>query len=692
MDKSRPGAPASASRGPSTRPVKRACVDCHARKVKCDGAINGFPCSNCKSASVQCTVAERRKRKRGNSNGHDARQAAHLAESPQARFPEARSHETAEGEGDGEGEGEGSPKPTAPGYEGDFELAKEHLVDFFTQDLQCNPIRARSTYVGSELANLNYLTRQRSANHHVYHYPCSDIYVPRGFRNSQGPATPNLIPKDAFVLPPAHVSDALIADYFASVHPGFPIIDKDKFLAQYHQSKSSPPILLLQAVCLAGSHVTTSFKNVQDLKAAFFRRAKALLDGRYEADRMHVVQAALLLTWFSDGGDDICANAWWWIGVAARTAIGLGMHREVGHSMMPDTDKRIWRMIWWCLVQFDCLVSLFYGRPQSINLDDCDVPPLQPDDFDSSIDPTPAAFVIQHAKLCATISELVRSHFSAKASRLGISRSDALEVVDRALAEWSMHLPPVLRESSTGLMMDTSPWVPLLHLTYNTVLIQFHRTTSHHANSHARIASSDREICADAASNIIKNFQCLREHGALQSCWFWAPSSLFTAMLQISGELKCHNSILALRYREKYDSGLLSLRKLSRHWLFAVSVLRLFQSNANKPAENTAGLNLTSPSSVIANQLEEDSSLTSVSRAEVMSTSTATAVHSTLGQVPPQEMEWVQPPTLGDTSVGSMHLELNRWQNNLNEWQSLYWSDPLANISLEDILGTFPLE
>jgi transcriptional regulatory protein AMDR len=213
----------------------------------------------------------------------------------------------------------------AADYAGEYELAKQHLVNFFSQDLQDNPIRARSTYVGSELSNLNYLTRQRAADQHVHHYPCSNIYVPREFRNKHTLATPNLIPKDAFVLPPRHVSDALVTEYFSHVHPMLPILDRDRFLTLYHDAEASPSILLLHAVCLAGSHVTRTYRNNnQDLKVAFFRRAKALLDGRYEEDRMNVVQAALLLTWFSDGGDDICANAWWWIGLAARTAVGLG--------------------------------------------------------------------------------------------------------------------------------------------------------------------------------------------------------------------------------------------------------------------------------------------------------------------------------------------------------------------------------
>lgn len=303
-------------RPPYLRPVKRACVDCHARKVKCDGATNGFPCSNCKSARVECTVAERRKRRPKTS----------LAEAPPVK--QSRTGRLSVSIEDREDTLDNDDQQvdtiTIECAANEAELAKQHLVEFFSQDLQDNPIKARSTYVGSELSNLHYLTRQRSLNQHVHHYPCSNVYVPRVFRNSQGPATPNLIPKDAFVLPPAHVSDVLVEDYFDHIHPGFPIIDKDKFLREYHDSRSAPSILLLQAICLAGSHVTTTFKNNQDLKAAFFRRAKALVDGRYEEDRQHVAQAALLLTWFSDGGDDICANAWWWIGVAARTAIGLG--------------------------------------------------------------------------------------------------------------------------------------------------------------------------------------------------------------------------------------------------------------------------------------------------------------------------------------------------------------------------------
>ena len=367
---------------------ERACGDCHARKVKCDGALKGFPCSNCRSADVLCIVPERRKRRRHADGGETVPppQSPALAADQSTAALDSGQHLAAGDHGpasasttfaqpsicDGgnatSDEEDDALCPIAPEeHTGDLELSKQHLVKFFSQDLQNSaPIAWRLAYVGNELSNLNYLTRQRSTNHHVYHYSCSNSYAPRVPKEPCQVPTPSRIPKDAFVLPPRQVSDVLIAAYFEHIHPYLPILDRELFLAAYENPDTSPPLLLLQAVCLAGSHAQTAFGNTQELKVAFFRRTKACFDSRYEEDRMNMVQAAILMTWLSDGGDDVCANAWWWIGLACRAAIGLGMHRDVKPSKMPETDKRTWRRIWWCLVQFDLLVSLYYGRPQTM--------------------------------------------------------------------------------------------------------------------------------------------------------------------------------------------------------------------------------------------------------------------------------------------------------------------------------------
>jgi transcriptional regulatory protein AMDR len=78
------------------------------------------------------------------------------------------------------------------------------------------------------------------------------------------------------------------------------------------------------------------------------------------------LQASLLLTWQCDDLEDIVSNTWHWVGVATRTAFGMGMHRDAGPSSLNAMDKRLWVRLWWILFQFDVLVSASYGRPQAM--------------------------------------------------------------------------------------------------------------------------------------------------------------------------------------------------------------------------------------------------------------------------------------------------------------------------------------
>lgn len=114
---------------------------------------------------------------------------------------------------------------------------------------------------------------------------------------------------------------------------------------------------------MVGARVSRKRPERDALKTTFFRGAKMLFDARLEKNRDLVVQAALLLTWHTDGAEDICANAWHWVGTAVRTANGLGVHRDATPSTLNAYDMRIWRRIWWIMVMFDVIHSLVYGRP-----------------------------------------------------------------------------------------------------------------------------------------------------------------------------------------------------------------------------------------------------------------------------------------------------------------------------------------
>ena len=346
---------------------RAACINCHDRKVRCDAHKRGFPCSNCiNSRRANCRIHEKKKRPlaRSSSNFVPIRRRSYTASNP----PTASTSQNVANPPDSF---ESAPitalGSSTSGVDGDS--SKRNLVEFVDAKDIANRSRQRGvriTYVGKDVSNINFLVRQRDdeGNEMAHHFASDEIV--RQYLTHE----PERIPREAFILPDQALADELVQAYFTHVNPGCPIVEEETFMGQYRgRNPADPPsLLVLQAILLVGAHVSRDRPDRDSLKSTFFRRAKMLFDARLERSRDIVVQAALLLTWHSDGAEDIAANAWYWVGIAARTATGLGMHRDAGKSKLIQHDMmiRTWRRIWWILVQFDVTVSLSYGRPQAM--------------------------------------------------------------------------------------------------------------------------------------------------------------------------------------------------------------------------------------------------------------------------------------------------------------------------------------
>lgn len=109
--------------------------------------------------------------------------------------------------------------------------------------------------------------------------------------------------RGALKLPPRDVCEELIDAYFKWVAPVVPIVPRLWFMKRWNDLDNQPPLLLMQAVLLAGSRVCTTSMildaNGSPIPAAtvFYNRAKALHDADYEEDRVIIVQALILLGW-----------------------------------------------------------------------------------------------------------------------------------------------------------------------------------------------------------------------------------------------------------------------------------------------------------------------------------------------------------------------------------------------------------
>ncbi|KAK2755410.1 fungal specific transcription factor domain-containing protein [Colletotrichum kahawae] len=484
-------------------------------------------------------------------------------------------------------------------------LYKRHLVEFIDQpELIKRPIdnKARMTYIGTDVvaapdhrsltttrfacasidvSNVNYLVQQQfgAAVHtsEVCHYPTNRIS-----RRAAGHDPVDRLPLDTFQLPPKAVVDELLEAYFRHVNPGFPVVDERIFMNQYRarDSLNPPSLLLLYAILLVGAHALYEDDSEKRhlAKATYFRRAKSLEDSRFESNRDTVVQAALLLTWHTDGLEDATANAWYWLGIAVRVATGLGMHRDAEGSTLVQHNKRMWRRVWLLLFQSDAWISLQYGRPQSIYLEDSNVQKLKVSDFaDCGPDAQPESLV-QMSELAIIVSKAMRERNRASSDE---ARRIVLRKTDERLASWALRLPQSLNLHGTP---GAGVWNTNLHLHYNMALILLHRAPPKASSLDVSgVESSQRddntEICVAAAGVIQSLFQTLCQTDGIKCLWMSTINCLFSALVQLSTEIRISNPLLAISALRRYDSALVSLKQLAEYWPNAKSILHFFENS-----------------------------------------------------------------------------------------------------------------
>lgn len=157
----------------------------------------------------------------------------------------------------------------------------------------------------------------------------------------------------AYALPHAELHALLVAQYFAIVHPVYPVLAKTAFLDSLHSSSLSHQ--LLQAVLMvAALHCEwavlqrAGFVSRREAIEAFYRRARALHDGDVEPDKLTQIQTMFLMhLWWRSATDH--KDPLWWLAGTVRMAQGMGLHRSATRSRLRPANPGLCRRIWWML-------------------------------------------------------------------------------------------------------------------------------------------------------------------------------------------------------------------------------------------------------------------------------------------------------------------------------------------------------
>lgn len=486
-------------------------------------------------------------------------------------------------------------------------LAKTGLSQFFQHGMGASSWaifdikeRVRMAYIGTEVSNLSHLIslqRQGSGLQHAglpLHLPHPQIRptVPWKPNADQGlfgaplrrTGSSDQV-RDLSSFPAKDVRDSLVAAFFDQINPYYPVVDESQFQLQYADPANPPPLILLQAVLLAGAHVCDHPRVVQSramVKTALFRRAKALFDMRHENDRLHLIQCALLLTWHLENADTASANGYYWAGVACRIAFGIGMHRDLSlHTrtgMMPVEDRHLYRRVWWTLFQTEILTSLEHGTPSIIHLDDIDQPPLDLNDFTEAnglvnrklrLD-----YCIRNIELCHLILDILR--INRPCINFQAEYRSTLASLDSRLANWILTTPA---SNDFGSLQ--------LHMHYHTVLIHLHRKfITESAGAMGVQQQQSIEICNRAVSAIISIFEKMLAGNMIAQCYFTSVIALTATAIHVSREIglaiERGSTLLALNMQNQLERLFGPVKELSLYWPNAEAVQRLFQGLLDK--------------------------------------------------------------------------------------------------------------
>ncbi|EWY81965.1 hypothetical protein FOYG_16170 [Fusarium oxysporum NRRL 32931] len=620
------------------RQQRKACDTCRRRKVRCDIRTPTEPCSGCRKAGVECRsttewIKPRRQRRRPRPVSDDA-QVNHL---PSEQVPGASPLEcVAVGTASCSDtrivtsgttplhQDQGSPSHSdTPDSQDDISrrqhFARSSLANFFKHGIDAdrwaffdNNENFRIAYIGTGASNLYHLVDLHgayktpsltsttadaplrpgsvsSANPSMrpLHYPYPPIRPNRPWKPNSDTLWLSSAPEIATAVasfPAPDVCDALVSAYFQYVHPCLPVISMPEFLEAYQTPSKPPPLLLFQAVLMAGAHACQHPLVARDrhtVQSVLFEKASLLFHARHETNRMHLMQTAILFTWHIGDGDTVSEGPWYWSGVAVRLGCGLGAHRN--SSTLPTFEASQYRRSWWTAFVTEVMASLETGRPCAIRSEDIDQLPLSAEDMTDKLDSaqwslstTGASSEGLHITPTASSSSPDYLNYMVELAYIALDIMAAVaptpsflvdfNSINTRLGRWLM------RSGILSTKTDMDPMNSHLQMHYNLVLLHLYRSFDKHDSP---------TVQSTAAQAIITSIERIVSFDCLCQCQFTAVSALTAAGIQLAYELRSasrNGNVLVLIHTLEQLSRLLECALLlSKYWPNAEAVHRVFQ-------------------------------------------------------------------------------------------------------------------
>ncbi|KAJ0418680.1 hypothetical protein BJY00DRAFT_324838 [Aspergillus carlsbadensis] len=434
--------------------ASRACQHCHARKVRCDATVTGFPCTNCRLDSHPCQAF---------TGGRDRRKQLSLCR-VRVRAAESKSQLPQDA----------STVPT--GRSRAVQVRYSSYACIQPLDLggwgvdEALPILERAGCLDlPDKADLEVLVR----HYFLYVHPFS----------------------------PA-IDEAAFWRVYKNPRQGDRLIPLFLFRA-----------MIFSASCFVPAEVANrgGYGSLLDARDDLYSRAKLLFDSGAEKDALTLSRGALLLTYYTSDFD-VFSNSYW-LRIALQEASIVRETHLVAKRPVDDGERSELKRLWWCCLVRDRIISLGMRRPPQITAEEVDAYPrmLATDDINDEIFgsfvysfETKSALFELYTSLChfaLAVTDLLTTAFpSGSHARSGVedacSSLEKLESAKSVLLLWELDWMTYMEGKNASL----HPSIPL----FSNLLAIYYQS--------ARIALCNRVCLAlgTAVSHKPKHFQQLQ--------------------------------------------------------------------------------------------------------------------------------------------------------------------------------------
>ncbi|KAG5352350.1 hypothetical protein C0989_002732 [Termitomyces sp. Mn162] len=373
--------------------------------------------------------------------------------------------------------------------------------------------------------------------------------------------------------------EQLINAYFTDVAPLLPVVTKAEFLAT-----PSPPPILLYSMCLVAAARRQVPQMVFD-SIRFEVNSIIKSDDVLSTASIANVQALLILCMTGDCHSQFVPNAlsalWLRLGTAIRMAQDLGLHRAESVKQNIELRRRLWGA---CLIS-DRWISLTYGHPSMIDVQDCDVR------LPSSGDPN-ELYIDELVRLSVILGRVLKTIYSP--SGLAFTTDEMLYSLLGDMEAWKAALPEHLKfrgpetPRNPGKLQPANrsssniPKLGLLHLLYSCVCMMFWRVfmrISYTCPAHLKFG-----LTVEQWSKLValtgESIDWLEANDHLYDVWLLvAYAATSCALVQVkSVSLQTNSALTIVQYhtwaRRKDDEAAAKLRKLKdtvRRWEGSIS-------------------------------------------------------------------------------------------------------------------------